>query len=647
MGQTVAEKLDRIEIHTIRDLLFHWPRAWLDLTHPMAIAEIPRDQTAVIEGVLSELRYDPPMGKRRAKVSGIITDSEGGQIPVVWHNQPFLVRLLKNGQQLLFIGQAKWNWQDKCLQLSNPSRATERAVLPIYPETAGITSAFLRSLIAPLLNIMTCPNALDESQVDVEQISFAQALRGMHAPVNILETQSARRRLALDELVHLQYQLLKRRETAVRLQAPVITPSISLLQQVVANLPFQLTPEQRRISWDIIQLLAASEPVRHVLQGDVGTGKTVVGLLVAISVLEAGYSVYWMAPTQLLARQLCSRLKILAGKTPFDFALVTSTEKPKDLGRPTLYVGTQALLNFTQSDTPPALVIVDEQHRFGVEQQQLLLAQGAHLLTMTATPIPRALLLTLYGNHTLSQLRFRPNTQTTTTLTTAIHIERRQSAIDQLSAAIQRGEQGFVVVPRIDAGQDQRGTFPSLQEVLRQYKIALPKARIEAFHGRLTGEQQQIVMNNFLSSTVDILVATTIIEVGLDVPNATVMLIEKADWFGLAQLHQLRGRVGRGSKPGSCMLIYDGESGILPERLAAFCRLSDGFALAELDLKLRGPGDLLGELQSGWNRLRLADPTDTVLAKAAQLLAESIQRKQPKSLSAWLEFYEKEEGGQT
>lgn len=612
----------------------------------MAIAAIPRDQTVVIEGVLSELRYDPPMGKRRARVSGIITDSEGGQIAVVWHNQPFLVRLLKNGQQLLFIGQAKWNWQDKCLQLSNPSRATERAVLPIYPETAGITSAFLRSLITPLLKIMTCPNALDESQVDAEQISFVQALRGMHAPVNFLETQSARRRLALDELVHLQYQLLKRRETAVRLQAPVIAPSVPTLKQVVASLPFQLTAEQRRISWDIIQLLAASEPVRHVLQGDVGTGKTVVGLLVAISVLEAGYSVYWMAPTQLLARQLCSRLKILAGKTPFDFALVTSTDKPKDLGRPTLYVGTQALLNFIDSDTPPALVIVDEQHRFGVEQQQLLLAQGAHLLTMTATPIPRALLLTLYGNHTLSQLRFRPNTQTTT-LTTAIYAEQRQSAIDQLGTAIQRGEQGFVVVPRIDAGQDQRGTFPSLQEVLRQYKIALPNARIEAFHGRLTGEQQQFIMRSFLSGTVDILVATTIVEVGLDVPNATVMLIEKADWFGLAQLHQLRGRVGRGSKSGSCMLIYDGENGILSERLAAFCRLSDGFELAELDLRLRGPGDLLGELQSGWNRLRLADPTDTVLAKAAQVLAELIQRKQPKSLLAWLEFYEKEEGGQT
>lgn len=644
MGPAVAERLGKLDIRTVRDLLMHWPRTWLDLTNPLPIARVQQDQLVVLEGELSNLRFDPPIAKRRAKVAGTITDAAGDTLPVVWHNQSFLRRILRNGQRWLFVGTAKWNWQEKCLQLSNPQRATERAVLPIYPETAGISSAFLRSIIAPILEAIDYPNAVDDIESDADAVSFAAALRTMHQPATLLDVSDARQRLALDELAHLQYQLLVRRTTSSTLRAPAIPPSIEVLRRVVHQLPFQLTPEQRRISWDIMQQLTTSEPLRHVLQGDVGTGKTVVGLLVAVSALEAGHDVYWMAPTQLLARQLCSRLTAHLDSLPYRCSLVTGTEKPEAATAPTLYVGTQALIGFLGRGTAPALVIVDEQHRFGVQQQQQLLLQGSHLLTMTATPIPRALLLALYGDHQLSQLRFRPSTHALTR-TVAVHVGRRSIAIDQVREAVARKEQVFVVVPRIEAGEDQRGAHPSLEHVLLHYRSALPTARIAPYHGQLSNDEQQQTMSAFLAGGIDILVATSIVEVGLDVPNATVMIIEQADWFGLAQLHQLRGRVGRGAKSAVCILLYEhGEAG-LPERLAAFCRSSDGFALAELDLKLRGPGDLLGELQSGWNRLRLADPTDTVLATQARAVAVAIEQQQPASLDAWLSFYEKGEGG--
>ena len=646
VGPAVAERLARLEIQTVYDLLTHWPRTWLDLTNPTPIAQLKQDQLVVLEGQLSDLRFDHAIGKRRAKVAGTITDADGDTLPVVWHNQAFLRRVLQNGQRWLFVGQVKWNWQEKCIQLSNPQRATQRAVLPIYPETAGISSAFIRSLIAPIVDVVAYPNALDSTKLSTTVMSFAGALRTMHLPETVSQIEPAKQRLALDESAHLQYQLLQQRSVANRVEAPAITPSIAVLQRVVAQLPFTLTPEQRRISWDIIQQLNTSEPLRHVLQGDVGTGKTIVGLLVAVSALEAGHDVYWMAPTQLLARQLRSRLTALIHDLPYGCALVTSTQKPQVTTAPTLYVGTQALLGFVQTNDAPALVIVDEQHRFGVAQQQHLLQQGSHLLTMTATPIPRALLLALYGNHHLSQLRFRPSTHAATT-TIALRMGSRGTAVDQLRVAVARNEQGFIVVPRIEAGEDQRGAHPSLEHVKRLYQVALPKARIVAYHGQLSGDEQQTIMNRFLDGSIDVLVATSIVEVGLDVPNATVMVIEQADWFGLAQLHQLRGRVGRGTKPATCLLLYDDLGAGLPERLGAFCRSSDGFALAELDLKLRGPGDLLGELQSGWNRLRLADPTDTVLATRARIVAQAIEQQQPASLQAWLALYEKGEGGAT
>ena len=636
VGPAVAAKLQKLGITTVRDLLFHWPRTWLDASTPVPIASVVQDQLVVLEGVLSNLQYQPPISKRRPKSTATLTDDFGDTVSVVWHNQSYLRRVLQNGQRWLLIGKIVWNWQSKSIELSNPQRVTERAVLAVYPETAGITSAFLRTVIASAV-AQSVPDAVGAADPDQQIPSLISAIQTMHRPTQLVDVIQAKQRLALDELVMLQYRLHQQR-TASRRSAPPIVPAVGRLQEVVEHLPFKLTTEQRRVSWAIIKQLDDSEPLRHILQGDVGTGKTVVAFLVAVSVLEAGHDVCWMAPTQLLARQLSDRLMELCAGLPFDVALVTSADKPGASTRPTLYVGTQALLGFFVHRALPVLVIIDEQHRFGVKQQEELAAHACHLLTMTATPIPRALLLALYGDRGASQLLERP-VQHAPVSTIALAQNQKEQAIESLAAAIARGEQGFIVTPRIEAGDDGVDTFPSLQAVLARYRRALPAVTFAPYHGKLTDSQQQQTMADFLSRKIDVLVTTSIIEVGLDVPSATQILIEQADWFGLAQLHQLRGRVGRGSRAGVCFVFHSSEDQPA-DRLQALCSTSNGFELAALDLRLRGPGDLLGALQSGWSRLRLADPTDTLLAQKARTLAGSLWQQSPACLGEWLALYD-------
>ena len=648
VGSIIAGKFEKLGIRTVRDLLLHWPRAWLDLTQPIPIRDVVRDQVAVLEGKLANLQFEPQIGKRRARVTALIVDDEGREIAVVWHNQSFLRRMLSNGQRFIFIGTVGWNWQERCLCMSNPQRATDRTIRTIYPETEGLSSAFISTLLRPLLASPTLPDPfLLSVNDDKRMFPLNDALRDFHAPERIEQTIRARRRLALDELVALQYQLLERRNLVEQVLAPAIPPAVDRLKELVGDLPFKLTDEQRQAGWEIIQKLNTTIPLRHILQGDVGTGKTVVGLLAGLSVLESGRHVCWMAPTQLLARQLRDRLQQLVGGLPFRVALVTGTEKPEQSTEPTLYIGTQALLGYFDSANMPSLVIVDEQHRFGVEQQHALLEIGTHLLTMTATPIPRALLLAMYGDQSFSQLRSRPM-QVQPTTTSILANSQRDEVFRVMQAAICRGEQIFVVTPRIESRQDETGSFPSLLAVAELYQNALPGVRIAAYHGQLKDDQQQTIMEQFLAGEIQILVATSIIEVGLDVPNATVIVIEQAEWFGLAQLHQLRGRVGRGEKPGSCFVFSDGKEGVVSERLIAFASSSDGFKLAEMDLKIRGPGNLLGELQSGWTQLRLADATDTVLVQEARELARALWRQRPPELGAWLSLYKKgeDEGAQ-
>ncbi len=634
VGPAIAARLARLGIRTVQDLLFHWPRTWLDLTAPTPVAALVGGSVGVVEGELSELVFTPAIAKRRARVTGVITDVAGDRLPVVWHNQSFLRRVLANGQRWLCTGPIRWNFQQNVWELSNPQRATERAVLPIYPETAGITSSFLRGLVAEVLPHIALPNAVDELRPDTVSLPFLAAVRAVHQPVSVAAARAARQRLALDELVFVQHQLLGQRTEGAATGAVPVPPSVETLRTFVRQLPFELTDDQRRIGWSIANLLDSPAPVRHMVQGDVGTGKTVVGLLAVLSALAAGRSVYWMVPTQLLARQLAERIPKLLGISRFPVVLVTARDRPAAVAGGTLYVGTHALLTLPGD---PAVVIVDEQHRFGVEQQRRLARSGSHLLTMTATPIPRTLLLALYDERTFSQLRMRPSMQQPVQ-TTVLRATERSLAAATLGAAVARGEQGFVIVPRIEAGEGERGPTPSLAETRTAYQSLLPGVRFSAYHGQLDPAEQERIMAAYLAREIDVLVATSVVEVGLDVPNATTMVIEQADWFGLAQLHQLRGRVGRGALAGTCIVLHGQDAA--PERLTALARSLDGFALAELDLTIRGPGDLLGELQAGWGRLKLADVTDLALVRQSRDLASQLAADTSASQAAWRALYQ-------
>ncbi|MGI6103631.1 MAG: DEAD/DEAH box helicase, partial [Patescibacteria group bacterium] len=497
----------------------------------------------------------------------------------------------------------------------------------------GITSRFLRTLIRPLL-----PSLELDDPVEGAPIRLVDAVREMHVPTSLDRLRVARERLTLDELRALHFRLHERRASE-RGTAPSILLRDERLRGLVRSLQFELTAGQRRAAWQLIQQLKSVTPMRQLLQGDVGSGKTVVALIAAYAALDAGYHVAWMAPTQLLARQLTDRLAQMLDPVGGVVRLVTAGQSAVQPAGPTLFVGTQALLRHVRSGTQFGLVVVDEQHRFGVrDRDELIQPQrgvAPHVLTMSATPIPRSLALTLFGELGCTTLTERPIMQQP--VRTKLGNERtRPQVAEVLRRAVVQGRQAFIVVPRIERSEDGQ---LSLDEVLRAYQQLLPGVRFAPYHGQQSDEEQARVMDGYLSGQVDALVATTIVEVGIDIPNAAVMVIEEADRFGLAQLHQLRGRVGRGEHPGVCIVLTRSTESQATERLRAFTSSNDGFALAELDLKLRGPGELLGSEQSGMPRLKLASLLDPELGRQAQETVIQWQQAPPATLAGFLELY--------
>ncbi len=634
VGPAVAGMLAKLGITTVKDLLFHWPRRWLDLTNPQPVRSIVGDQLAVVAGSLSQIRVDFARGRAKARVHALLTDAAGDCIPIVWFNQTYLARTLHEGQPVLLVGKATWNWSTKQLQLQSPKIETEASILPIYPETEGLTSKFLRLLIEPLLDHVALPEILSSHTP-----TLAEAVRIMHCPGTLGAISLAKRRLALDELLALQYVVRSRRRSFQSHQAPVIPAAIAQLKALVAKLPFQLTNGQRVVAWERIQELARSVPMNRLLQGDVGTGKTVVAALVATSVLEAGYTVAWMAPTRVLARQLHARLVKdfqPLGHAPF---LVEAGVKMSANESASLLVGTHALLHQV-SRVQLGLAIVDEQHRFGVEQRQRLTTHSTtvpHLLAMTATPIPRSLALSIYGDVDTSVLTERPKHQQPVE-TLRIDPDQHDRVVSTMKEAFDRGEQAFVIVPRIERSAETL-LARSLDDTVTWYRAQLSGVRIEPFHGQLSDEDKQAIMDQFEQGRIQCLVATSIVEVGIDVPNATVMVIEEADRFGLAQLHQLRGRIGRGERPGVCFVRSHARDEVTDRRLGAFVSTTDGLELAQVDLELRGPGDLLGTAQSGLPPLRIAKLTHLELVAEARTIADHWLENPPANLQDWLTLY--------
>ncbi len=649
VGPKRAEALARLGIRTVGDLLYHAPHRYLDATTvtPLARARIGTEVAAlgrvVSTGILPT--------RRGLRVFRAVLRDDSGLLEAAWPGQPFLERQIKKGQLLLVTGPVRYYHgrqltpREFIVLAEEGEAGPERGmVLPVYPATEGLTHKQIRGLIQQHIDPLVAlardphPRALRDA---VGIPALGDALAAVHRPVTVAAAETGRRRLAFDELFDQQLVQARARFLAKRARAGIrFELKRELTTRLKEHLPFELTADQRRAVREIADDMTAPLRMHRLLMGDVGTGKTVVALFAMLLAVENDYQAAIMAPTELLAEQhhvtLTRLLEALAIRPELLIGRLTAGEKGTAReriarGASRLIIGTHALIQESVQFHRLGLVVIDEQHRFGVEQRAALVEKGdaPDVLLLTATPIPRSLALTLYGDLDVTQVRERPPGRGS--VKSALRTEAARSKIYEfIRRECAAGRQAYVIYPVI--AESERADLKAATTMAETLAKAFQARRVGLVHGRLKPEERDATMRAFRDGTVHILVATTVIEVGIDVPNATVMLIEHAERFGLAQLHQLRGRVGRGEAASHCILLSD-----VPEaatRLQAFAETTDGFRIAELDLKERGMGELTGARQSGGVPLRYADlERDLPLLEAARHAAGRIIERDPALLS--------------
>lgn len=638
VGPKTAEQFARAGIFTVSDLVNFFPRKHENFSEVVRISETtPGNITIKARCEKIETR---PVRRGLRLTTATLVDANG-KLQAVWFNQPYrMTQLSKPHEEFYFSGKFEYNYNR--YQLTNPSVEkvkdlpvlTDR-LLPIYPAIKGLKSQVVRKVLAELKPLITMlPETLPLIILDSEKLmSRSDALLGMHFPEEITQVEKARERLAFEEL----FQLLLASQLNKLRNAKLTGWSIPFEQPVVAsfvkNLPFELTGAQKRAAWEIIQDFEKNVPMNRLLQGDVGSGKTVVAGLAARQAASAGLQTALMAPTEILASQHSETVRKLLEPFGVQVGLLTGSVKGKarqmiyeniENGRIDIIVGTHALIQETVRFHKLGFVVVDEQHRFGVAQRQELLKKSdrmPHMLAMTATPIPRSLALTVYGELDVSVLNERPKGRKS--IKTKIWSPNSRSQLyGFIDAEIAKGRQAYVICSLIDDSPENDSR--SVEAEYKKLKNSVFKhRRLGLLHGKLSACDKNDVMKEFSAGNIDILISTTVVEVGVDVPNATMMIIEDADKFGLAQLHQLRGRVGRSEYQSYCFLVSS-DSSKPTERLKEVERSNDGFYLAEIDLKLRGPGEIYGRAQHGALNLQVATLADTKLIARAQQSAKAL-----------------------
>ena len=662
----VEAKLNRLGVHTIRDLLYLFPRRHNDFGQMLRVSELEIDALQTVKVNVWEAREAFLGG--RVKATEAVVGDETGNLRVVWFNQPYLARRFKSGTKLVLSGRVSVFMGSKTMDApeyevlqdgEEPEHSGKQ--VPVYPLIDGLAQRTLRRIVSETLN--TWANRIDDHLPEPLRkragvLDLSQAIWQAHYPADDAAREEARRRLAFDELFSLQMYVLSRRRQWRESGGGVPLPGkTDLLQAFLSRLPFPLTEAQSKALAEILEDMTQERPMTRLLQGDVGSGKTVVALAALLTAVAGGRQGAFMAPTEILAEQhfrTIGNLLSESGETegngnlftfhlepferPISVGLLIGSHNKRQrkevqellaAGALDLVVGTHAL--FQQDVDMPrlALAVVDEQHRFGVMQRASLRQKGEspHLLVMSATPIPRSLALTLYGDLDISVLdELPPGRQKIRTR--FVEPPRRQDAYDFLRGQVRDGRQAFVVCPLIEESEALQ-TRAATTEFERLSTEVFPDLSIGLLHGRMPLKEKEGVMERFYRGEMDILVSTPVVEVGIDNPNASVILIDGADRFGLAQLHQFRGRVGRGEHPSYCLLLSDYPSAEAKERLQIMERVDNGFAVAEEDLKFRGPGDYFGTRQSGLPDLRQARLSDLDLLAAARSEASSLLKKDP------------------
>ncbi len=670
IGEKFLSRLTKLEIKTVKDLLWHFPFRYEDYSKIYKIAELEPNQSVTVRGAVAKISLRRTWRKKMVIVEALITDETGG-IKAIWFNQPYVAQTLRMGQIANFAGTVSLS--DGSPYLSNPvyeiTRGTNETkhtagLIPVYPETKRLTSKGLRFLIKPILkNLESLKDFIPAAvlaKTKLPEINIA--LKTIHFPRTLNQAQLAKKRFAFEDLFLLQLNNLKIKHQLAAITAPALTMSVADLKNNLIGLPFELTASQKTSLEEIFSDLARNQPMNRLLQGDVGSGKTIVVALAAMVVAYNGKQTAFMAPTEVLAKQHYRTLTrffktypiaILSGseaRACYGEDLETKKTRPQLLkeierGDIKIIIGTHALIQKGVKFADLALAIVDEQHRFGVEQRSALAKQMPHFLSMSATPIPRTLSLTLFGDLDLSIINELPQGRIPI-ITKIVSPASRKRAYDFVRQQIKAGRQAFVICPRIESRTaEERGLDAERQSAISLRQAALwdvkavkeeyerltkqvfPDLRVAMLHGRLKSKEKDEIMTKFANGEIDVLVSTSVVEVGVDVPNAAIMMIEGADRFGLAQLYQFRGRVGRGEHQSYCLLFTDSESQAVIQRLGALVKAKNGFELAEKDLQIRGPGQFLGDKQTGIPDLAMRALNNMELVKSARQAAEEILKE--------------------
>ncbi|EKD76205.1 MAG: hypothetical protein ACD_43C00192G0002 [uncultured bacterium] len=648
IGPASAQRLKRLGICSLRDLLYYFPKRYYDFSLVLPVADAPAQTQLTVAITLDKIKNRNAWKRRGFTITEGSGHDATGTIKLIWFNQAFVADTLKVGQQYYVAGKITEDkygrhFTNPIVELVKLDTTHTARIVPHYPLTKGLTQKQLRYFIKQTLQM----EAQSRSAYSKEWLPapilerfnlqpIADALQSIHFPNSETDLQQSRFRLGFDELlpIHLFVRLTKNQVAQER--AVALPFQTTAIQTFVRNLPFKLTVKQRRVAWDILQDLAKTQPMNRLVEGDVGAGKTVIALMAMYQVALTGYQAVFLAPTELLAEQHYQKMTSLLTDPTVTIGLVTRNTYLTNTARPTpsqdinILVGTHALLEDKILFGKTALVVIDEQHRFGVAQRQRLKTKanlaGAvpHLVSMTATPIPRSLTLALYGDLAISLLDELPPGRKPIT-TTYITPDCRSELYGRVKECLARHEQVFIVAPRITEDDELESDITSVEREYARWHRSLPKINIAKLHGQLKTAERQQIMHDFRAGKIDVLIATTVIEVGVDIPNASVMIIENADRFGLAQLHQLRGRVGRSDKPAYCFVCSDSTNPGVSERLLFFTQTTSGFALAEYDLDRRGPGDVYGQDQSGFlSSLKIARLSDGTLLKAVTAAADEL-----------------------